>query len=100
MPDPLLFQLPLLTGDTNSIKLHFPLPHTTADGLMEGPTADICEKGGRMTTKFILRTDERGKRWEISLRADGTIVHRLEGDASWLDGWPPSLPSLKAIDAP
>jgi hypothetical protein len=46
-------------------------------------------------TKFIVRTDEGGKRWEISLREDGSFMHRLEGDASWLDGWPPSLAPLK-----
>ena len=46
-------------------------------------------------TKLILRTDKSGERWQISLRADGTTMHRLEGDASWLDGWPPSMPSSK-----
>ncbi len=50
-----------------------------------------------MTTKFILKTDETGKRWEIRLLADGTIMYRLEGDTSWLDGWPSSLPSLETV---
>jgi hypothetical protein len=59
-----------------------------------------CVKGGRIITKFIIRTDENGKRWEINLRENGTFMHRLEGDASWLDGWPPLLPPLKDRDTP
>ena len=56
--------------------------------------------GGNGWQAFILRTDDRGERWEITVRADSTIVHRREKDESWLDGWPPSLPLLKDSDTP
>ena len=48
-----------------------------------------------MTTRYLLRTDEKGLRWEIRFLAVGTTEHRLDGGTVWLAGWPPSLPPLK-----
>ena len=51
-------------------------------------------------SRFILRTDVNGHRWEIRLREDGTIEHRREGRVPWVNSWPPSLPLLKDAENP
>ena len=73
--------------------------HYTSSAASWKARPPTCE-GGRIMTKYILRTDKSGERWEIGLRDDGTTMHRLEGDAPWLDGWPPSMPSSKDSDTP
>jgi len=48
-----------------------------------------------LITRYLFRTDEKDRRWEIRFLEGGTTEYRLEGGTGWLAGWPPSLPLLK-----
>ena len=58
-------------------------------------TADLVKV--EIMSRFLLRTDANGHRWEIRRRPNGTFEHRREGRVHWVEGWP-SLPPLKNDD--
>lgn len=66
-----------LTGSSNPIRLSFHSTHTTADGLLEGLTADSCEKGGRMSDNQVLayrqEVQDYLRSWEHLLAAAAAL---------------------------